>query len=180
MNKKQIYEFIKDKNIWYEIVEHDAVYNMADIEKINLPYKEKDAKNLFLCDDKKNYYLITVDPIKKVNLKEFRKKYNIRPLSFALEEDLLNIMNLTKGSVTPLGILNDTDKKVIVYMPTWRGILIDKKNEEQNLQIINDLKQIDENLDENTIMYVKLHNYTESMIDYSMFNKIKTFPKEYP
>ena len=53
MNKKQIYEFIKDKNIWYEIVEHNAVYNMADIEKINLPYKEKDAKNLFLCDDKK-------------------------------------------------------------------------------------------------------------------------------
>lgn len=74
---------------------------------------------------------------------------------------------------------NIENKKVIVYMPTWRGILIDKKNEEQNLQIINDLKQIDENLDENTIMYVKLHNYTESMIDYSMFNKIKTFPKEY-
>lgn len=124
MNKKQIYEFIKDKNIWYEIVEHDAVYNMADIEKINLPYKEKDAKNLFLCDDKKNYYLITIDPIKKVNLKEFRKKYNIRPLSFALEEDLLNIMNLTKGSVTPLGILNDTDKKVIVYIDKYFNDII--------------------------------------------------------
>ena len=74
---------------------------------------------------------------------------------------------------------NIENKKVIVYMPTWRGILIDKKNEEQNLQVINDLKQIDENLDENTIMYVKLHNYTESMIDYSMFNRIRTFPKEY-
>ena len=56
MNKKEIYEFIKNKNIWYEITEHKAVFNMEELEKIDLPYKECDAKNLFICDDKKKNY----------------------------------------------------------------------------------------------------------------------------
>ena len=61
MNKEQIYEFIKSKNIWYEITEHKAVFNMADLSRINIPYPKSDAKNLFVRDDKKrNYYLITV------------------------------------------------------------------------------------------------------------------------
>ena len=52
MNKNEIYEYLKSKNIWYEITEHQAVYNMRDLEKINIPYNEGDAKNLFLHDDK--------------------------------------------------------------------------------------------------------------------------------
>lgn len=73
---------------------------------------------------------------------------------------------------------NLTNKKVVVYMPTWRGILVDKKNEEQNSQIISNLKELEKKLNENTVMFVKLHNYTDSLINYSLFNKIKAFPKE--
>ena len=115
MNKNEIYKYLKSKNIWYEITEHQAVYNMRDLEKINIPYKEGDAKNLFLHDDKKeNYYLITVKGSKKVDLKKFRTDNNTRPLSFASEEELKSILNLTKGSVTPLGTLNDKDRKYIL------------------------------------------------------------------
>ncbi len=117
MNKKEIYEFIKNKNIWYEITEHKAVFNMEELEKIDLPYKECDAKNLFICDDKKkNYYLITVKGEKRVNLKEFKTKNNTRRLSFTKEEDLMDIMGLSAGSVTPLGLLNDKNLKVIFYL----------------------------------------------------------------
>ena len=77
MNKDKIYELIKNKNIWYEITEHQAVYNMQELAQIKVPYPERDAKNLFIRDDKKrNYYLITVKGDKKVDLKEFRKKNN--------------------------------------------------------------------------------------------------------
>ena len=38
MNKEQIYEYIKQKNIWYEITEHEAVYNMAELGKVELPF----------------------------------------------------------------------------------------------------------------------------------------------
>ena len=117
MNKEQIYEFIKSKNIWYEITEHKAVFNMDDLSRINIPYPESDAKNLFVRDDKKrNYYLITIKGNKKVNLKEFRKSNNIRNLSFASENDLMNILGLIPGAVTPLGLLNDKDLKVTFYL----------------------------------------------------------------
>lgn len=117
MNKNEIYEYLKNKNIWHEITEHQAVYNMEDLEKISIPYKEGDAKNLFLHDDKKiNYYLITVKGAKKVDIKKFKKENDTRSLSFASEEELKLILNLTKGSVTPLGTLNDKEHKTKVYI----------------------------------------------------------------
>ena len=117
MNKEQIYEFIKSKNIWYEITEHKTVFNMADLSRINIPYPESNAKNLFVRDDKKrNYYLITVKGNKKVNLKEFRKSNNTRNLSFASENDLMDILALIPGAVTPLGLLNDKDLRVTFYL----------------------------------------------------------------
>ena len=117
MNKQEIYDFIKNKNIWYEITEHKAVFNMEELSEIEIPYPEYDAKNLFVRDDKKrNYYLITVNGNKRVDLKEFRNDNNTRPLSFASEQDLMSIMNLIAGSVTPLGLLNDNELKVIFYL----------------------------------------------------------------
>ena len=117
MNKEEIYSFIKSKNIWYEITEHKAVYNMEELKEIDIPYSEYDAKNLFVRDDKKrNYYLITVKGDKRIDLKDFRNQNGTRSLSFASENDLLNIMNLKAGSVTPLGLLNDKDNKVQFYI----------------------------------------------------------------
>ena len=117
MNKQEIYDFIKDKNIWHEITEHKAVFNMAELAEIEVLYPEYDAKNLFVRDDKKrNYYLITVKGNKRVDLKEFRKNNATRPLSFASEQDLMSIMNLIPGAVTPLGLLNDNELKVILYL----------------------------------------------------------------
>ena len=117
MNKQEIYKFLNDKNIWHEITEHKAVFNMAELSEINIPYPEADAKNIFVRDDKKrNYYLITVKGDKKVDLKEFRKNNNTRALSFASENDLMDIMNLIPGSVTPLGMLNDKEMKVKLFI----------------------------------------------------------------
>ncbi len=117
MNKQEIYDFIKSRNIWYEVTEHEAVFNMEDLSKVEVLYPEYDAKNLFVRDDKKrNYYLITVRGNKRVDLKKFRTNNGTRPLSFASEQDLMNILNLIAGSVTPLGLLNDKELKVTFYL----------------------------------------------------------------
>lgn len=117
MNKDDIYKFIKDKNVWYEITEHKEVFNMEDLAQINLPYPEYDAKNLFVRDEKKeNYYLITIKSNKRVDLKDFKTKYNTKRLSFASEADLWDILNLTPGSVSPLGLLNTNNLKVAFYL----------------------------------------------------------------
>ena len=108
---------LKSQNLWHEITEHEAVYNMAELSKIEIPYPEYDAKNLFIRDDKKqNYYLITVKGDKRVNLKEFRRNNNTRPLTFASPEDLMSIMGLIPGAVTPLGLLNDAECKVTLFL----------------------------------------------------------------
>ena len=46
MNKQEIYSFLKEKNIWHEITEHKAVYNMAELAEIEIPYPAADAKTL--------------------------------------------------------------------------------------------------------------------------------------
>ena len=117
MNKQEIYDYLDSLGIWYEVTEHKAVYNMAEVAEIELPYPEADAKNLFVRDDKKrNYYLITVKGSKRVNLKDFRKEHNIRPLNFANEHDLMGILGLIPGAVTPMGLLNDKECKVQFYL----------------------------------------------------------------
>lgn len=117
MNKQEIYEFLNQKGIEYDITEHKALYSMDEISDVDLPYPEADAKNLFLRDNKKkNYYLITVKGNKRVDLKEFRKTYGTKPLSFASSEDLFSILKLVPGSVSPFGLLNDEDRKVEFFI----------------------------------------------------------------
>ena len=117
MNKQEIYNYLKSENIEFEVTEHKAVFNMAEMSKVELPYPEADAKNLFVRDDKKrNYYLITVKGNKMVNLKEFKQNNGTRNLSFASEKDLADIMELIPGAVTPLGVLNDSGRIVQVFI----------------------------------------------------------------
>ena len=117
MDKQEIYNYLKEKNISYEVTNHKAVYNMEEASEIDIPYPNQDAKNLFVRDDKKkNYYLITVRGNKRVDLKEFSIKNNIRRLSFASKEDLMRIMKLIPGAVTPMGILNDENNIVKFYL----------------------------------------------------------------
>lgn len=117
MGKKEILELIKSRNIWYEITEHQAVFNMDDLRQVYLPYPNDDAKNLFVRDDKKqNYYLISVKGDKRVDLKEFKAKYGTRRLSFASANDLMIILKLSPGSVSPFGLLNDQDLKATFYL----------------------------------------------------------------
>ena len=117
MKKEDIYEFLKKKNIWHEITEHEAVWDMEELDNLDLPYPGRDAKNLFVRDDKKRvYYLISVKDDKRVDLNEFRNKYGTRRLSFASENDLGNILKLFPGAVTPFGLLNDDNLVVKFYL----------------------------------------------------------------
>ena len=120
MNKKETLQYLDQLGIEYEIVEHQGVFNMSEMEEISLPHPEADAKNLFVRDDKKRkYYLLTVKGDKRVNLAEFRKQNDTRRLSFASPADLKEKLDLTPGSVTPLGLLNDQKHEVSFYLDEY-------------------------------------------------------------
>lgn len=117
MLKKEIYELIKSENIPCEIYEHEAVFTMSELASTPLKHPECEAKNLFVRDDKrKNYYLITVKGDKRVDLKEFRRSFGLKPLTFAHDDELFEIFGVHAGSVSPFGLLNDDDNKVEFFI----------------------------------------------------------------
>lgn len=112
---KKVFDIMEGMGISYNVIEHPAAYTIEDMDSLNIDNKNEIVKNLFIRDDKKQrYYLIVFHKNKRANLKELRSKLNCRPLSFASETDLYKYMKLSKGSVTPFGILNDTERKVEV------------------------------------------------------------------
>lgn len=117
MTKQETYDHLRKQGVSFGVTEHPAVFNMEECAELDLPYPEDDAKNLLVRDDKRrDYYLITVKGSKRVNLKEFRKQEGTRPLTFASPEELLELMGLTPGSVTPLGLLSDKERKIHFYL----------------------------------------------------------------
>lgn len=117
MTRQELIQFLNEKGIAYEITEHVPVFTIEEMLEVKLPYPEIIAKNLFVRDDKKkNYYLISVQEERKINLKEFQEQFGTRKLSFASENDLMAIMGLIKGAVTPFGMLNDEERKVQFFL----------------------------------------------------------------
>ena len=117
MTKQEVYDYLASQRIEYETTEHEAIFNVEELQAAKLPHPEAQAKNLFVRDEKKrHYYIITVKEHKRVDLKEFRLKHGLRPLSFASAEDLMSMMKLSPGSVTPLGLLNDESAAIELYL----------------------------------------------------------------
>lgn len=117
MNKAELLEYLSNRGIEYELVEHSMVFTIDEMIDAELPHPELIAKNLFVRDDKKRaFYLITVLEDRRVDLKEFRKLHETRPLSFASEEQLMDKLTLTRGSVTPFGLLNNEEKDVKFFI----------------------------------------------------------------
>ena len=120
LNKAEVYKFLEENAIEYKAYEHQAVFTVEEADALNLPDPEADTKNLFLRDQKKqNYYLLTARAHLPVKIKEFQKKIGAKNLSFASEEDLIRILGVIKGSVTPFGLFNDEDKSVKFYLDDY-------------------------------------------------------------
>jgi len=107
VNKEDIVKLLNEKNIEFELVEHEAVYTMEDIDKLNISEKGTEVKNLFLRDEKgKNHYLILAKEDTKIDMKILKDKISSTRLSFASEERLAKNLALGRGFVSPFGILN--------------------------------------------------------------------------
>lgn len=114
--KQEIRAFLEERGISFQWVEHEAVYTIDEMEALGLEDMEDIAKNLFLRDQKgKRHFLIVIKGYKQANLKELGERLGIGRLSFASEERLEKYLKLKKGSVTPLGILNDEERAVEVF-----------------------------------------------------------------
>ncbi len=116
----EVLQYLIDHNIEFDLYYHRPVHTIEQHNSLSLPKNEYIAKTIFLRDDQnKNYYLLSMHQEKKVCLNDLRMKLNSRPLSYASSEDLYTYLGLVPGSITPLGVLNDTKNNVSVYIDKW-------------------------------------------------------------
>lgn len=75
------------------------------------------CKNLFLCNRQKTaYYLLMMPGEKPFKTKELSRQLGIARLSFASPEDMLKYLDITPGSVSIMGLMNDTENRVQLLM----------------------------------------------------------------
>lgn len=70
------------------------------------------------------------------------------------------------------------NKQIICYMPTWRGNMLARKGNEQHKEIIDNIRYIDKKLNDNQIMYIKMHVLVQKDLNFDGFKHIKPFPKD--
>ncbi len=113
--KQEIYQLLEQKGVLFEKMEHAAVFTMEEMDEAGITRKGTVCKNLFLRDFKgKNHYLVTVPEHKKVDMRDLAEQIGSTKLSFGSAERLDKYLGLTQGSVSPLGILNDESKSVVM------------------------------------------------------------------
>ena len=120
MNKEDIFARLKHQGILYHVAEHKAVTTIAEKTLCFPADAEVIAKNLFLCDDRRqDYYLVLLQNDKVLNLKSLREQIGSRRLTFANEQELGRILGLTAGGVSPFGIWNDSKRRTTLLVDSF-------------------------------------------------------------
>ena len=111
--KNKVYEFLNAQDIKYEVTDHAPVYTMEEMDSLGIFNKGVVGKNLFLRDNKGHrHFLIFVFGDKHVDLESVQNELGIKHVSFGSAERLDKYLGLTKGSVSPLGVINDKGSSV--------------------------------------------------------------------
>ena len=119
LNASEAREAVQNKleelGIPFEVEEHEPVYTIEDMDALGITQRGLVAKNLFLRDAKgKRHFLVLIPGEKHADIKKVEKQIGCTHLSFASDERLMKHMKLTKGSVTPFGLLNNAEHTVEV------------------------------------------------------------------
>ncbi len=116
-NRENILARLKELSVDYELKEHPAVFTMDELDSLKLNENNEICKNLFLRDYKgKRHALVILRGDKHADLALIRDEIGSSKLSFASDERLLKYLDVKKGSVSLLGIINDTAGAVEVYL----------------------------------------------------------------
>lgn len=107
------YDFLDRLGIEYYRIDHEPMATMEACAGVDELFNTRICKNLFLCNTQKTcFYLLLMPGDKKFKTKEISSQLNVARLSFADEEFMERFLNLTPGSVTVMGLMNDTEKRV--------------------------------------------------------------------
>lgn len=121
MNENLLFDFFKQHNIAYQLFEHQQVFTVHEkpivtaIDGVAVSsgaIPEPHFKTLFLKDKNGLFFLVSVIDDKRVDLGALSRALGCGRFSFGKSEELLKLLKLTPGSVTPYALIFDQQKRV--------------------------------------------------------------------
>jgi Ala-tRNA(Pro) deacylase len=115
--QKELYELLEKLNIPFEYHEHPP---LATIEEAIIHWKDYNSgrcKNIFFRNHKGDrHYLVILEHLRQLNIKDLEKKLRQGKLTFASDQRLKKYLGVEPGSVSPFGLINDTQKHVHLFI----------------------------------------------------------------
>jgi len=116
---------LEELGIAYTLHHHQAVFTVAESDKVDAQIDGTHCRNLFLRDKKKKNFLLVLQNATDVDIKKLPAIIKSYRLSFGSSERLWEYLGVRPGSVCPFAIMNDTNHQV--------KILLDKSMMETNI-----------------------------------------------
>jgi Ala-tRNA(Pro) deacylase len=118
--------YLKNLNIEFKVHTHQAVFTCDDAKIHCNNINGIHSKNIFLKNkNKKKFYLVIIPAKEVLNFDKLNKIFDDK-LGMASPGSLKDILNLTPGSVSPFGLINDRDKKtiLIIHKDVWNSEIV--------------------------------------------------------
>ena len=123
----RVYDLLDSLGITYERTDHIAAMTMEDCLEIDRILEVIICKNLFLCNRQKTkFYLLMMPGDKPFKTKDLSSQIGSSRLSFADPQDMEKYLDITPGSVSVMGLMNDRDNHVqlIIDKPVAQSELL--------------------------------------------------------
>lgn len=115
----RVYDLLDSLEVPYKRVDHEAAMTMEACEEIDRALSEgaggdvSICKNLFLCNRQETeFYLLLLPGDKPFKTKYLSAQIGSSRLSFAKAEYMEKYLDITPGSVSVMGLMNDHERKV--------------------------------------------------------------------
>ena len=107
------YDLLDQLGISYKRIDHAPAMTMEDCQEIDEALQATVCKNLFLCNRQETaFYLLMIPDTKTFHTKDLSAQIGSARLSFAKPEYMEKYLDITPGSVSVMGLMNDTEGKV--------------------------------------------------------------------
>jgi Ala-tRNA(Pro) deacylase len=124
LTEQEFLAFLNANRFVYQRSEHPAVFTCAEAELYRPSPPAVSTKNLFLCDKKARHFFLVVTACEKtMKLDELSSQLGVAHLRFGSEENLMRLLGVPRGAVTMLGLANDTEHQVELWIDAsiWHG-----------------------------------------------------------
>jgi Ala-tRNA(Pro) deacylase len=115
--QKELYDLLESLDIKFEYHEHPPLATIEDARIHWKDYNSGRCKNIFFRNHKGDrHYLVILEHLRQLNIHDLEKRLKQGKLSFASDQRLKKYLGVEPGSVSPFGLMNDTDRHVHVFI----------------------------------------------------------------